>query len=267
MEFDQIPVDKIEIGKSQARIRKVKEDLQELVESIKKMGLLQPVTVYKKNGKYELVTGQRRFLAVQQLGWRTIPAQIVDPPKSELEIKVRSLTENIVRTDMVDQDTIDAVTEAYRHYGSIKAVSEETGLSEGKVRQYVKFERLPKTVQKAVKEGMVSLPNALKAADALTWDSGVREEESKVMELAEEMEKLSPSERNEATKVAQADPGKPVDEIVEKAKKPKNIKEIHVKLFSEDYDKLSTYSESEQLGSPEEAAADLVVEGLKSKGY
>lgn len=264
-----IPISEIEIGKSQARNRKVREDLEDLVESIRKVGQLQPVSVYKnEHGKYELLLGQRRFLALKELGHTTIKAEIVDPPKSPLEAKMRSLTENIVRKGMIDQDTIDAITEAFRHYGTFKRTSEETGLREDILRKWVNFDALPNIVQDAVKDSQVSMKNAFKAAKALKWDSGEVEKDEKVLELAQEIEKLeSGAEKDQAVKIALADPGQSVEEIVKKAKNPKNIvKEVKIKLFSEDFEKLSTYSETEE-ETIEDAAAGLVKEGLQSKGY
>jgi ParB family chromosome partitioning protein len=90
------------------------------------VGLIQPIIVYQKeDGKYELIAGQRRFLAVKELGWKNIKTEIIEKPENLYKAKIISLIENTVRKDMVDLDAIDAATEVY---GSLKTVSEEIGL-------------------------------------------------------------------------------------------------------------------------------------------
>ena len=72
--------------------------LEELKTSIQRIGLIHPVILIPKNGRFELIAGQRRFLAFQALGEKTIPSIIVnnlDP----LSKKILSFTENIQRRD------------------------------------------------------------------------------------------------------------------------------------------------------------------------
>lgn len=74
----EISLDQIDIGRSQVRLRDVREEIEELAESIEKMGLLEPIVVSKTDdGRYEVVTGQRRFLAHQVLGRDKIMAVIL----------------------------------------------------------------------------------------------------------------------------------------------------------------------------------------------
>ena len=65
-----IPLDDLVIGKAQVRKRDVGKDIDELAESIRVVGLLEPIVVAPadKPGKFEIITGQRRFLAHQLLG-------------------------------------------------------------------------------------------------------------------------------------------------------------------------------------------------------
>ena len=64
-EYLQIPLDSLEIGRGQARTREVYTGIAELADSIRKVGLLEPIVVCEgvQEGKYEILTGQRRFLA------------------------------------------------------------------------------------------------------------------------------------------------------------------------------------------------------------
>ena len=79
-----ISLDKIVIGPSQARVRQIDEDIDELATSMEKLGLLEPVVVYPTgDGSFELLTGQRRFLAAQKLNWKEIAATVVKKPENE----------------------------------------------------------------------------------------------------------------------------------------------------------------------------------------
>lgn len=265
--FDEIDVNNIETGKSQVRNRKVEQDLDVLIESIRKFGLLEPVTVYKKaENKYVLVAGQRRLLAMKKLEWKKIPATIIDRPEDAVGEKKISFVENVIRSDMISQDLVDACTLFYKKYGSLKSVADELGIPAKKAAKYIKYDRLPDSVKEQVEKHNVSLNAALKAADALTWDSGIVEEEEKVNELALEMQKLSDPQRNQVVKVGQTDPSKPISEIILKAK-TRTGKKISIVVLDEDYLRIGQFKEKEGSDSIEDATYDLTKQGLSASGY
>jgi ParB family chromosome partitioning protein len=105
------------IGEAQVRLRDVGKEIDELAESISKIGLLEPIVVYEAEtpGKFEIVTGQRRFLAHQELKKPTIMAAILDGKVDEAEAKVISVTENLVRRDLNSNDLIDTCTYLYKN--------------------------------------------------------------------------------------------------------------------------------------------------------
>jgi ParB family transcriptional regulator, chromosome partitioning protein len=77
--IQEIEIDKIIPNPYQPRTEFVQEKLDELTESIKMMGLIQPITVTKnKAGKYQIISGERRFRASSAAGLKTIPAYIKD---------------------------------------------------------------------------------------------------------------------------------------------------------------------------------------------
>ena len=259
-----IPINKIEINRSLSRIRKVTEDLGGLTKSIQNVGLLQPIIVYQKeDGKYELIAGQRRFLAVKELGWENIKVEIIEKPENLYKAKMISLIENTVRKAMVDLDAIDAATEIYEKYGSLKVVSEVTGLEYNTLRKYIKFNRLPKEVQLAVKNDEIDINSALTAVDALQWDNGEVEEGKKVLSLA----KLLQEKRMDRSKImgigkeAKIDPSRDIDKIISKAD---NIKEVvyKIQLLPEDSELLKKYANSEGI-SEDEALSHLVQSTIK----
>lgn len=137
-EVREIALSDLIIGKGQVRVKDVGKEIEELAASIKVMGLLEPIVVCPSHekGKFEILTGQRRFLAHKQLKKKTIMATVLEGNLSDEDAKAISLTENLIRRDLSLKELIDACTSLYKKYGSIKAVSEETGISAGLVNQY-----------------------------------------------------------------------------------------------------------------------------------
>lgn len=99
----QIPLEDIKIKK---RARKNSPDIEPLMESMKRYGLLNPITV---NSRYALIAGSRRLEAARRLGWRTINAIVLDDTDgvSELEIEIE---ENTQRVNLTDDELMAAYT-------------------------------------------------------------------------------------------------------------------------------------------------------------
>jgi ParB family chromosome partitioning protein len=163
---EEIPLDCLVLGVAQVRLRGVEADLDELTESIRIHGLLEPIVVspHLEPGKFEVVSGQRRYLAHKKLGRATIPA-IVMPTVDEMTAKVLSLTENVIRRDLDSKDLVDVCTSLFRKYGTAQAVAEETGIPYSKVLKYVKYERLSSELRLLFDKGQISLDVALTAQD------------------------------------------------------------------------------------------------------
>ncbi|MDE2728858.1 MAG: ParB/RepB/Spo0J family partition protein, partial [Gemmatimonadota bacterium] len=97
----QVPIDRISANPYQPRQSFDQARLDELARSILEKGVIQPVTVRRKNGQdeYELIAGERRLRAARQTGYQTIPAIVmaVSSPEEMMEL---SLIENIQRDDL-----------------------------------------------------------------------------------------------------------------------------------------------------------------------
>jgi ParB family chromosome partitioning protein len=90
--------------------------LADLALSISEKGLLSPITVLKNDdGTYDLIVGQRRFLACKQLGLKTIPA-IIREKMDDTDATVLSLVENVHRADMSPIDKARAYQKIYERY-------------------------------------------------------------------------------------------------------------------------------------------------------
>lgn len=111
--------------------------IQELADSIRQRGLLSPITVRRQaDSSFELIAGQRRFLACQQLGMLSLPA-IVRDDLDDADATIVSLVENVHRADMSPLDKAGAYQQIHRRYGSYAEVARQAGVSAQTVRRYM----------------------------------------------------------------------------------------------------------------------------------
>jgi len=265
-EMIQIPLGDLELGKGQSRTRDVGKGIAELADSIRKVGQLEPIVVCpgSKPGRYEILTGQRRFLACKEIGAPTIWAAVMDERVDEVTAKVFSLTENLLRRDLNTKDCIDACTFLYKKYSSIKAVCEETGLPYQDVTNYVKYDRLIPALKDLVDKGEVDLKVALRAQDAVATGGKMIVEQA--VYLAKEMNGMSGVQQKKVTDEIHKSPEKKVVEVVELAKTGLKITQIVVTLSERVKRSLETYAHAEGT-TQDDAAASLIEEGLSVKGY
>jgi ParB family chromosome partitioning protein len=94
----QVPVSRIKPNPFQPRKVFRSEDLQELVQSVKERGILQPIVVRKKGEIWEIIAGERRYRAAQKLGMLTMP--VVEIQASDVESLELALIENLQRADL-----------------------------------------------------------------------------------------------------------------------------------------------------------------------
>jgi ParB family chromosome partitioning protein len=191
-EIMELPLDCLVIGHAQVRLRDVEAELDELTESIRIHGLLEPIIVMRsvQAGKYDIVSGQRRYLAHRRLGREAILAVVMEEVDL-LAAKILSLTENVVRKDLDAKDMVDVCTALFRKYGTAVAVAEETGIPYPKVLKYVKYERLTGSLRDHFDAGHISLEAALAAQDIATDPYTKQVDEVLAMKAAEEMSPLS----------------------------------------------------------------------------
>ena len=142
-----------------------------LAQSIKENGLLNPLTVRPlKDGAYEIVAGQRRYLACRQLGMAMIPA-IVRDQVSDTGAVALSLIENVQRADMHPLDKANAYKELREKYsGNLRQVSEATGVTVATIQRYLDLLRLPPVLQEELGTGKGTAGVGAMAAIAKTFE-------------------------------------------------------------------------------------------------
>lgn len=267
IEYREIPLDDLVIGKGQVRTRDPGRDVDQLAESIKSQGLLQPIVVCEaaQIGKWEILTGQRRFLAHKMLQRDTIAAAVLDEPVDEAEAKAISITENLIRRNLSGPELIDGITFLYNKYESAKAVHDVTGIPYSDVRNYVKYPRLIPTLKKMVDDREVDIKVALKAQDAVELGDDSSNEEDAV-KLAREMKSMSDAQRKKIVKERQKNPKSTVDDIIEQARTSSRITQVIVDLTRDAHAALQHYAKHEDLNQ-NEAAAGIIEETLKNLGF
>ena len=156
----RIPADKVEPNPFQPRMSFDSEALQELSDSIRSLGLIQPISVRKiSDGRYQIISGERRFRACKLAGMDMIPAYVRDTnDQGMLEM---AIVENVQREDL---DPIETALGYQRLIDECRLTQEQMASRVGKKRasvtNYLRLLRLPAKVQHDIKVGLLSVGHA-----------------------------------------------------------------------------------------------------------
>ena len=155
----RIPVGLIEPNPYQPRMSFASEAMQELSDSIRTFGLIQPITVRRKGEKYQIISGERRYRACIMAGMDMIPAYIRDA--SEQGMLEMAIVENIQRENL---DPIEVAMSYQRLMEECRLTQEQMADRVGKKRASVanqlRLLKLPAKVQHDLKVGLVSVGHA-----------------------------------------------------------------------------------------------------------
>ena len=160
-EMAEIPVSEIIPNPTQPRTRFDEEALDELADSIRTLGVIQPITVRKRNseGKYVIISGERRWRAAQRADLERLPAYVREVDDENLH--AMALVENIQRQDL---NAIEIALGMQRLIDECHltqdALSEKVGKKRSTVSNYMRLLKLPDQVQLALKEGLISMGHA-----------------------------------------------------------------------------------------------------------
>lgn len=162
----EIPIDKISANPFQPRSNFDETALDELTDSIRQLGIIQPITVRKIGLKYQIISGERRFKAAKAAGLETIPAYIKETDdKGMLEM---AIVENIQREDL---DAIEVALSFQRLMDECKMTQESMADKVGKKRttvaNYLRLLKLPAEIQVCIRDKKISMGHA-KAILSLT---------------------------------------------------------------------------------------------------
>lgn len=198
-----IPADLIEANPYQPRMSFDNEALEGLAESIKSLGLIQPITVRRKSAdRYQIISGERRFRACRLAGLDEIPAYIRDTnDQGMLEM---AIVENIQRENL---DPIEVAMSYQRLIEECNLTQEQMALRVGKKRasvtNYLRLLKLPAKVQHDLKVGLLSVGHAKVLLGIENEDLQEKlcdliiKEDLSVRQLEEKIKKLESSENRQ----------------------------------------------------------------------
>jgi len=165
-ELKNLNISEITADPDQPRRTFDQDALNELAESVKEHGVLQPIIVTKHNGGYQIVAGERRFRASQLAGLTTIPALVRSMTgQNKLEV---SLIENLQRRDL---NTIEIATSYQKLRDQFNLTNEAIGKrvnkSQSAVQNTMRLLKLPKAVRELIAEGKLTEGQA---RPLISWD-------------------------------------------------------------------------------------------------
>lgn len=240
-----------------------KENIIELAENIKINGLLQPIVLRGEFGKppYDVIVGQRRYIAHQYLGAENIKATF-SGEIDDTNALLLSLSENMCRQEMNYEDISNAITKLYKHYGNDEyQVQKHTGFSIRMIRSYVKIDAYAtEKIKSLIKENKISLSDAKRAIDAAQGDK------EKADILIDELVKLSKYEKKRLVETGMNNPNAKAEELLANAKQPKLEETIILNLPRKVHKALLIASEKLSIDI-EELTINTLVNWLKSNDY
>jgi len=114
MRFENLPTDKVRPNPRQPREGFPREDLKELAQSIKSLGIIQPIIVHEHRGGFRIIAGERRWRAVQLAGLHEVPAIVKENHRDEMDVLMESLVENLHRRDLESHERENALLELWK---------------------------------------------------------------------------------------------------------------------------------------------------------
>ena len=158
--FTEVPVSSVTPNRRQPRGVFEEEALNSLTESVREIGVLQPILVRPlEGGTYELIAGERRWRAARRAGLQTIPAVVRDV--SDMATLEQALVENLHRQDLNPLEEAAAYQQLIEDFGlTQEQAAKRAGKSRSAVANLLRLFQLPPAVQKAVGEGSLSAGHA-----------------------------------------------------------------------------------------------------------
>jgi ParB family transcriptional regulator, chromosome partitioning protein len=157
--YMDLPIDEITPNQYQPRTNFNEESLNELAQSIKSDGVIQPVIVRRSGSGYELITGERRWRAAKRAGLRTIPAVIRDV--SEFRTLEWALIENIQRQDLNPLEEATAYASLIDDFHlTQEELAQRVGKDRSSIANYLRLLRLPSEIKERIERNELTMGHA-----------------------------------------------------------------------------------------------------------
>lgn len=261
----RIPIDQIQISSLNVRMSEASatRNLDELAESIRIHGLLQPIVLIGTFGNppYQLISGQRRFLAHERILKTKDIRAVFAGELDETEVIVRSLVENLQRVDLDFTDTSKAVTTLYERLGDEYAVKDATGLSIRTIRDHLRIDsRASDRIKRQLAQGVVSVADVKRALRAASDNI---EKAEKLVDLIIEH---APTAHQKRRLEQYASEDRDADSIFDEALKPHIERKIVISLSENMRTALDKATKSMET-DPNDLVEKILDQWLKDEGF
>ena len=153
---EHIAVSKLIVNPFQPRKISNEEALKELAESIKEHGIIQPIVVRKKEKKYEIIAGERRFRAAKLAGLKEVPAIVKE--MTEQQMMEVAILENLQREDLTPIEEAEAYSSLIDNLNFTQdALAKRLGKSRPHIANHIRLLQLPEDVRQLMNEGILSM--------------------------------------------------------------------------------------------------------------
>lgn len=154
-----LPINQLEAGKFQPRQTFDDEAINALTQSVKEKGILQPILVRKKNDKYEIIAGERRFRAAQKAGLTEVP--VIEKNLADNEVLEVALVENIVRQNLTALEEAAGFDKLIKDFNyTQEKLSSVVGKSRSYIANTLRLLSLPEGVKLLLNNGNLSAGHA-----------------------------------------------------------------------------------------------------------
>ena len=214
----QVPIEDILPNRFQPRLAFDDASLQDLAASIKQHGIIQPLILRRKNDKYEIIAGERRYKAARMAGLVSVPAiisNLSDAASAEVAI-----VENVQRKDLTaieEAKSYQAILD--KGYMTQEELAKKMGLSQSAISNKLRLLTLDESVQNAVLKNQISERHArslLKVKDKnmqkVLLDKIINERLT-VRQLEEEIKKVEPTLYSEDININASTPTTSVNQV------------------------------------------------------
>jgi ParB family chromosome partitioning protein len=159
-ELQEVEIDLIDPNPDQPRLRFNEDKLNELAQSIRANGLVQPLLLRRSaNGRYQIVAGERRWRAAERAGLHSVHAVVRNIPDSKLlEL---ALIENIQREELNPIEEASAYQRLIHNLGLTQdEVAQQVGKDRSSIANYLRLLKLPDDVQRMLEDDLISMGHA-----------------------------------------------------------------------------------------------------------
>lgn len=259
MKIEEIDINNLILNGINVRKTQINE-IEQLSKSIVENGLINPITVKfiddndKNKGKYEIIAGKRRFLAMKELHKKTIPCHIINIDNKTA--KEMSLIENLQKNNLSNCDKILSVSKLYENETDYDKIKSLTKISKSTIKKYIQIKNLPFEVLLKLDEkgkNKINIPIALALSNIET--------EIDHIELLDKLQNLKSKDKIEVIKrfaMMNTDDIDELDDMIQEFEDNDEGKEKYKKPYVFDT------KEQKNLVIPEELYEE-VVELIKSK--